>query len=80
MEAALHPLSTMTERVRETSIAGGVVIMAGATSEPSSIWTVPIMPVRMVLAFMMRQTRCAMVVLPLVPVTPMMEREREGSP
>ena len=44
--AARQPDSTIVASVRESSIAGGVVSVAGATSRPSSICTVPMSPQR----------------------------------
>ncbi len=70
MTAALQPASTMSAKVRLSSIAGGVVISACAISRPSSISTVPMSPVRTPAWFMIPWIRWATVVLPLVPVMP----------
>ena len=70
----------MTPRVRLSSIAGGVVSVAGAISTPSSTTIVPMSPHGTPAAIIIRWIIHATVVLPLVPVTPMSVRSRDGQP
>ena len=77
---ARSPESSMRRKVACRSIASGVVRSTGSSRPPTTDFTVPSSPVCTPPASSSARTRKAVVVLPLVPVTPTTRSSRVGSP
>jgi len=77
---ATSPASTIARNVRWRSIASGVVRAVLSSTPPTTDLTVPSSPHERPEASSSARVRYAVVVLPLVPVTPMTRSEAVGSP
>jgi len=77
---ALSPPSSMRRNVSCRSIPSGVVRSTGSSTPPTTCFTVPISPVWIPAASSISRARYAVVVLPLVPVTPITFSSAVGSP
>lgn len=74
------PRSRIIAKIACRSVASGVVSALGSRVSPMRISTVPTTPVSIPAARSPASSRYTVVVLPLVPVTPMRVRSRAGSP
>ena len=77
---ATSPASSISRNVRWRSIASGVVRSTGRASPPTIDATVPSSPLCIPAASSIARTSQAVVVLPLVPVTPTTRSSAVGSP
>ena len=77
---ARSPPSSMRRKVACRSIASGVVRSTSSSTPPTTCFTVPSSPVWIPAASRISRIRKAVVVLPLVPVTPTTRSSAVGSP
>ena len=80
MTHASSPASSISAKVRWRSIASGVVRSTSCSTPPITLLTVPSSPVGRPAASSSARIRNAVVVLPLVPVTPTVCSRAVGSP
>ena len=80
IEQARSPPSSIRLKVACRSIASGVVRSTSSSTPPTTCFTVPSSPHRTPAASSISRIRNAVVVLPLVPVTPTTRSSRVGSP
>ena len=77
---ASSPAATISRNMRCRSRDSAVVSVTACSTPPMRLATVPSRPDGLPAAANRPATRCAVVVLPLVPVTPTTRSSREGSP